>query len=113
MSAVEHPATESWTTGALKLMDKHATKPPVYGLTEWERKRYENAGLITPPEPVPEKPKRVFDNSKETRLAFGEWLALPENERYRGLPTALARKHGAKIQNVLNRITRWKKENNK
>lgn len=102
---------EDYRHGALALMDKHSVKPPVYGLTEWERKRYENAGLITPPDPVPVPPKRQWDRSVETQKAFDEWFLTPPAQRYRGLATALARKHGAKVSNVMNRITRWKKEN--
>ena len=108
-------STESYTHGALALMDKHAASlRPAYALTPDEQTLMLARGDFKFPDPVPYVPPRKRSYGKpEAEAAFKEWLDTPEIERYRGLASGLARKHGAVIMHVQNKITKWKckKEN--
>ena len=109
----EKPCVESYRRGALAIMEKDASKRrPVYAISADDLALNVARGLVKLAEPIPYvPPRKKGDGSPESKAAFKEWLDVPESDRYKGLGTAIARKHGAVPQHVLNRISRWKKEN--
>ena len=112
MSTIANPGQDSYRRGALSLMDKHADAiRPAYALTPDERTLMLARGDLKMPEPLPPpKPKKV-GNTPEARAAFAAWLAVPVADRYRGMLSNLARKHGAEVSCVFTLLRRWKKDN--
>jgi len=101
-----------YTKGCLDIMDNHLPEQPLrrgYGLTKAERAFLDGCGAIIPP--IPRRIVRKTAGNPptpEAQAAFAAWVALPEAERFHGIISHLAKKHGAIIHQVHNLCTRHK-----